>query len=329
MKEEMKIVFMGTPGFAVPSLEILIANGFQVAAVVTVPDKPAGRGQVIKYSPVKDFALYHNLKLLQPSNLKDPGFIDELQTLQPDLMIVVAFRMLPQVIWKLPRLGTFNLHASLLPQYRGAAPINWAIINGEKETGITTFFINENIDTGKILFSEKTAIGDNETAGELHDRLMVEGAKLVLKTVQAIQNGNFNMMPQDHLVASQMKLKLAPKIFKEDCRIDWTQKVNDIHNFIRGLSPYPAAFTNLHSMLGESLVLKVFKAKPVQHSEAVSEKQKNLLQGNIITDSRSYLYVVCGDGLIALDEIQLEGKRRMLTVEFLRGFKIDESWKLI
>lgn len=323
----MKIVFMGTPGFAVPSLDIIFTSGYEIAGVVTVPDKPAGRGQIIKFSPVKEYALKQNLKILQPVNLKDPEFIRELEALKPDLIVVVAFRMLPDIIWKMPPLGTFNLHASLLPQYRGAAPINWAIINDEKETGVTTFFINETIDAGRILFSEKLTIGEDETAGELHDRLMVLGANLVLKTIMAIQKENVIPKPQDKYPSGTTEFKQAPKIFKEDCKINWNRNVSEVYNFIRGLSPYPAAFTNLISAEGESLILKIFKAKPFGNNDD-SSKKIDMIPGTIITDRRTYLNITCNDGLLSLEEVQLEGKRRLKTTEFLRGFRIDNKWRL-
>lgn len=323
----MKIVFMGTPGFAVQSLDILFNSGYEIVGVVTVPDKPVGRGQIIKFSPVKDYALKQNLKILQPVNLKDPEFKRELEALKPDLIVVVAFRMLPDIIWKMPPRGTFNLHASLLPQYRGAAPINWAIINGEKETGVTTFFINETIDTGRILFSEKLSIRDDETAGELHDRLMTAGANLVLKTVTAIQEENCHPISQDQHYKQTNKLKPAPKIFKEDCKIDWNRNVSEVYNFIRGLSPYPAAFTNLISADGERLILKIFKSKPFGNNVESSEKI-NLIPGTIITDGCTHLNIACNEGLLSLEEVQLEGKRRLKTEEFLRGFRIDKKWRL-
>jgi methionyl-tRNA formyltransferase len=322
----MKIVFMGTPGFAVPSLNILVSSGYEITGVVTVPDKPAGRGQHVRISPVKEYALKHSLKVFQPANLKDPEFIKELKSLSPDLFIVVAFRMLPEVIWKMPPFGTFNLHASLLPQYRGAAPINWAIINGEKETGVTTFFINETIDTGKILFTERINIGDDETAGELHDRLMTLGASLVLKTVKAIGNGN--IIPQDQQLFEMAELRTAPKIFKEDCRIDWEQNVTNVCNLIRGLSPYPAAFTNLISTNGDQFNIKIFKAKALdlfENKPGLAE----LIPGTISTDQLTYLHVACKDGFISIDELQLEGKRRITIKEFLRGFRMEINWRML
>ena len=241
MKEAPRIIFLGTPEFAVDSLDILIRQGYTVAAVVTSPDQPAGRGKVLQSSPVKNYAVSEGLKVLQPEKLKDPGFIRDLQSLEADLFIVVAFRMLPEIVWQMPPLGTFNLHASLLPQYRGAAPINHVIINGEHETGVTTFFLKKEIDTGEIIFQEKIPIGPEETAGELHDQMKTAGAKLVLKTVEAIMAGNIKTIEQGKLVDSNVPLKTAPKIFRENCRIDWTLKTDEIFNIIRGLSPSPAA----------------------------------------------------------------------------------------
>jgi methionyl-tRNA formyltransferase len=327
MKSRLKIVFMGTPDFAVPSLDILFKSGYEVVGVVTVPDKPAGRGQLLKYSPVKNYALKQNLKLLQPINLKNPGFIGELERLHPDLIVVVAFRMLPEVVWKMPLHGTLNLHASLLPQYRGAAPINWAIINGEKETGVTTFFINEIIDTGRILFTERLSINEEETAGELHDRLMIVGSNLVLKTINAIQDGNYNPVSQDQFVEQSIELKPAPKIFRQDCKILWNRDVMSVNNFIRGLSPHPAAFSNLVSSEGERWILKIFKARPSER-QLIAMNKGDFLPGMILTDRHSYLDVVCIAGLISLLEIQIEGRRRMSTAEFLRGFILDKRWRL-
>ena len=316
---------MGTPDFAVPSLDILFQSDYNVPCIVTVPDKPAGRGQVIKYSPIKEFAIKNNLKILQPLNLKDPEFINELKSFHPDLIVVVAFRMLPEVVWKIPPLGTLNLHASLLPQYRGAAPINWAIINGERETGVTTFFINQIIDTGNILLTKKLPVSEDETAGELHDRLMLAGAGLLLETIDGITEGTIQPVSQNQLVSVNRELKPAPKIFRQDCRIPWDQSVEKVHNFIRGLSPHPAAFTNLISIDGEKQVLKIYKAKPAESSEIFII---NEFPGTIETDQHKYLNVACRSGNIALLEVQLEGKRRMSIQDFLKGFRISEQWRL-
>ncbi len=314
---------MGTPQFAVPSLDLLVKSGYPIVAVLTSPDKPAGRGRIISSSPVKDYALENNLNVLQPANLKDPAFIKILESFNADLQVVVAFRMLPDVIWKMPRLGTFNLHASLLPQYRGAAPINRAIINGESETGVTTFFINENIDTGSIIFSERIKIEDTDTAGSLHDRLMYAGAQLVLKTVETIAGGHVTTVSQDQLISKTYELKTAPKIFKEDCKINWHSKTRDIYNLIRGLSPYPAAFTKFHSLFGDSLNVKIYESSlTVDAEKDLISKDNN--PGTIHTDQKTLLYVSCADGLISIKELQLEGKRRMDVKEFLRGFKLDK-----
>jgi methionyl-tRNA formyltransferase len=324
MDREMKIIFMGTPEFAVPSLDVLVKNGYHIVAVVTAPDKPAGRGRKIKYSPVKEYALEKQIPVMQPTHLKGTEFIEELKSCHADLQIVVAFRMLPEIVWKMPSRGTFNLHASLLPQYRGAAPINWAIINGETETGITTFFIDEKIDTGRIILREKIKIEKAETAGELHDRLMVKGSELVLKTVKAIEEDLVQTKPQKQLVQSEIKLKSAPKIFKEDTRIDWEKPKQDVFNLIRGLSPYPGAYTKLISPGNESWIIKIFKSELVDIGQDV-EKHR-IVPGIMLTDQKTYLYIGCGNGIIGVKEIQLEGKRRMNIAEFLRGFNINSEW---
>ena len=313
MADFPRIIFFGTPDFAVASLELLFRSGFQIVAVVTAPDKPAGRGLKEKASPVKEFALLHNIPVLQPVNMKDPHFSDQLKMYRPDLQIVIAFRMMPRVVWELPPLGTFNLHASLLPQYRGAAPINRAIISGETETGVTTFFLNEHIDTGGILFSEKTAIGPDETAGELHDRLMHTGASLVLKTVDRIVSGNTDEIHQESLIGDPSTLKQAPKIFKEDCRIDWNQDVLTVYNFIRGLSPHPGAYTEFSSLDGVTQSLKIFRAFPEQTNQPV-------LPGKFFTDGKSFLKLGVKKGFIHLVELQLSGRKAMNTGDFLRGF---------
>ena len=320
MSSDLRIVFMGTPDFAVESLDALLKNNFNVVGVITAPDKPAGRGMKIQYSAVKEFALKNNLNLLQPEKLKNPEFIESLKALQPDIQVVVAFRMLPEVIWNMPRLGTFNLHASLLPNYRGAAPINWAIINGEKETGVTTFFINQNIDTGDIIFFEKISIGDDETAGELHDRLMKTGAELVVKTIKAISEGNLKIQKQQFIQPDE-EIKSAPKIFKDDCKINWNQDLDSIHNLIRGLSPYPAAFTELVSPENKTFLLKIFKCSK-------EKSQHKFSNGKILTDQKEFLKVAVNGGFINLLEIQLEGRKKMSVSEFLRGFHLNEEWKL-
>jgi len=311
---------MGTPDFAVPSLEILLKEAYNVVGVITAPDKPAGRGRKIKLSAVKEFALAKGLHIIQPTNLKDTGFIAELKNLEPDLQIVVAFRMLPTMVWKIPPLGTFNLHASLLPQYRGAAPINHAIINGEKETGVTTFLIDEKIDTGRILLQEKVQIENDETAGSLHDKLMDVGGELVLKTVESILEGGVESFSQSGLAPND-RIKNAPKIFKEDCKIDWGKTCVEVDRFIRGLSPYPGAFSYMVSPTGKKHLFKVFKPKPFVSSE-------NKASPSVVTDGKSFLKFGCADGFVQIDEIQFEGKRRMKTVDFLRGFALDSSWIL-
>jgi methionyl-tRNA formyltransferase len=321
MKEAPRIIFLGTPEFAVDSLDILIRHGYTVAAVVTSPDQPSGRGQVLQSSPVKNYAVSEGLKVLQPEKLKNPDFIVELQSLEADLFIVVAFRMLPEIVWQMPARGTFNLHASLLPQYRGAAPINHVIINGEHETGLTTFFLKKEIDTGEIIFQEKIPIGTEETAGELHDRMKAAGAKLVLKTVEAIMTGTIKTIKQEKLTDPVVPLKTAPKIFREDCRIDWSRKTDEIYNLIRGLSPYPAAFTNFTSPSGESFLVKIYKTTK-------SNANSHLPPSVIVTDGTSGLAVSTGDGILHIREIQQAGKKMLKIEEFLRGFRINSDWKV-
>lgn len=312
--KKLRIVFMGTPDFAVPSLEMLVENGYNVVGVITAPDKPAGRGKKLTESAVKKFAIKNNLKILQPEKLRNPEFIEELKSLNADLQIVVAFRMLPEVVWNMPRLGTFNLHASLLPQYRGAAPLNWAIINGETKTGVTTFLLSHEIDTGKILFRQETKIGKNDTVGDIHDRLKITGAELVLKTVEALAQGNVKPVNQEDLTQNEI-LKSAPKIFKEDIKIDWNKKAQTIRNLIRGLSPYPAAWANLvHNETGRSFTCKIFFAQPV-----ISEE--TFRPGTIDSDGETWLNVACADGWLSITDIQLSGKKRMGVADFLRGFR--------
>jgi methionyl-tRNA formyltransferase len=322
MKEAGNIVFLGTPEFAVDSLDILVQNGYHISAVVTAPDQPAGRGQQLQSSPVKNYATSHGIRVFQPEKLKDPAFIEELALLNPDLFIVVAFRMLPEIVWKMPVLGTFNLHASLLPQYRGAAPINHAIINGETETGLTTFFLKQEIDTGEIIYQERMAIGPDETAGELHDRMKIAGANLVLKTVEAIFKGNINTIDQQRFYGTDIVLKPAPKIFREFCKIDWTSDTISVYNKIRGLSPYPAAFTELISQEGERYPIKIFrtaKSFPDSHYDAAK----------IITDGRLRLSIATSDGLIEVLELQQAGKKKLFIHDFLRGFKLNSDWKVV
>jgi methionyl-tRNA formyltransferase len=305
----MRIIFMGTPEFAVASLDALIQAGCEVVAVITAPDKPAGRGQKINESAVKKYAVTNNIKVLQPEKLRDPDFLQELQALKADLQVVVAFRMLPEVVWSMPPKGTINLHASLLPQYRGAAPINWVVINGEKESGVTTFFLQQQIDTGNILFTEKVSIPEDFTAGDLHDKLMNKGAGLLVKTVKAVESDKYTEQPQAHLLAGT-EPKHAPKIFKEDCKVDWNKPVETVYNLIRGLSPYPTAFTALNSK-----ILKIYTGtKEIASVDAAP--------GTYSTDNKTYLKFACTDGFIHVTDIQLEGKKRMGVEEFLRGVKL-------
>lgn len=316
---ELRIVFMGTPDFAVASLNALVEAGCQIVAVITAPDKPAGRGKKIAQSAVKKYAVEHQLPVLQPTNLKDPDFLNQLAAFKPDLQIVVAFRMLPVQVWDLPPLGTFNLHASLLPQYRGAAPINWAVMNGETESGVTTFFLTHTIDTGHIIQQEKVAIAPNENAGELHDKLMMLGARLVLETVQQLEQGDVKAIPQENLIPDEKQLQAAPKIFKTDCHINWDQDTTTVHNHIRGLSPYPAAFTLLQSPDGKTHSLKIFVASPLitNHNEK---------PGTLLTDQKTDIRVATKNGYIILHEIQLQGKRRMAVADFLRGSSLNQDW---
>lgn len=307
----MKIVFMGTPDFAVATLQRLVENNMNVVGVVTAPDKPTGRGLQMSESPVKTYALAHNIPVLQPEKLKNPAFLEELKSLQADVQVVVAFRMLPEVVWNMPPKGTINLHGSLLPQYRGAAPINWAVINGEKETGVTTFFIEKEIDTGNIIFTEKIAIGDEDSAGDLHDKMMWIGADLVVKTVNAIASGDFTVTPQDF----GQELKAAPKIFKETCKINWQLSAGEIFNFVRGLSPYPAAWTEL-----DAKQLKIFGTEVwTGNVDHLVEIQSGDLR--LYTDLKKVLLAQTGDGLLSIKMLQLQGKKRMGTEEFLRGYR--------
>lgn len=307
----MRIIFMGTPDFAVASLKALIEAGEEVVAVVTGPDKPAGRGQKMHSSAVKQFAVSQNIPVLQPVKLRDPEFLEELKSFQADLQVVVAFRMLPEIVWNMPPKGTINVHASLLPNYRGAAPINHAILNGEKSSGVTTFLLQHEIDTGNILFFTEVPITESDNAGDLHDKLMVAGAELLIKTVNAIKEGNVNPIPQDELSSNQ-ELKHAPKIFKEDCLIDWDKSTEEVFNQIRGLSPYPAAFTYL-----DDKVLKIYSAE----KEVVGHSEK---PGSYISDGKTNIKFAAADGFISLSEIQIEGKKRMAVTDFLRGYRLDK-----
>lgn len=317
--EKIRIAYFGTPEFAASQLEAIIGAGYEVAVVVTMPDKPAGRGRKIQYSDVKMTAMEHNLPLLQPEKLKDPDFLEQLASYQANLFIVVAFRMLPAVVWQMPALGTFNLHASLLPQYRGAAPINFAIINGETETGLTTFFLNEEIDKGAVIMREKVSIRPDETAGELHDELMLLGNKVVVETIKKIESGQVTALAQEELIEGQA-LKPAPKITKEFCNIDWNQDCQTVYNHIRGLSPYPAAHTQLVSENGEAIDLKVF-------SSEIERCQHGLPIGSVVTDNKKHLKIALSDGYIRLTNIQQSGKKSMPIDDFLRGTQLNGVWK--
>jgi len=302
--KDLRIVFMGTPEFAVASLQALVESGCQVAGVITAPDKPAGRGMRLQASAVKTYALEKGLQVLQPLKLKDPVFIEALRALQADLQVVVAFRMLPEIVWNMPPMGTVNVHGSLLPQYRGAAPINWALINGEKETGVTTFLLQHQIDTGDILLQERIPIDEDMTAGELHDTMKVVGAALLLRTVEGLAAGTLQGQPQ-----GQEAARHAPKIFTETGRIDWNRPAAQIHNLVRGLSPFPGAYTYMHEKL-----LKIYRSR----KELVAHEK---LPGTMETDGKTFLRFACSDGYLYLLEVQLEGKKRMAVEDFLRGFR--------
>lgn len=314
-KKELRIVYMGTPDFAVQSLRALVEGGYNVVGVITMPDKPVGRhGSVLQPSPVKEYALSQGLPVLQPEKLKDETFLKDLQALNADLQIVVAFRMLPEVVWNMPRFGTFNLHASLLPQYRGAAPINWAVINGDTETGVTTFFLTHEIDTGKIIRQKHLPIADTDDVGIVHDALMNMGAGLVTETVDLVLEGKVDAIPQEEFYKDPAELRPAPKIFKDTCRIDWNQSLKKIYDFIRGLSPYPAAWTEVVAGDGSRTALKVYQTEkhPASH---------NLATGTIVTDAKTYIDVAVEDGYIRLLSLQLAGKKRLGVKDFLNGNK--------
>jgi methionyl-tRNA formyltransferase len=314
--KNLRIVFMGTPEFAVATLGALLMNGFNVIGIVTTPDKPSGRGRKITRSAVKEFAEFSYLPIMQPENLKDAGFISELKKLNADIFIVVAFRMLPEVVWKIPAIGTINLHASLLPHYRGAAPINHSIINGETITGVTTFFIDEQIDTGNILLREEVQIFPFENAGDLHDRLMKHGARLIIKTIADIAENKIRPIPQAQFLKPGESPKQAPKIYPNDCVIDWNNDSLKIQNFIRGLAPYPCSRSFLKKD-SSTLSFKIFESQP--------EIAKHIFKpGQIISDGKHFIRIACKDGFISIACLQLEGKNRMNTVEFLRGFKITD-----
>tara|TARA_B100001059_G_scaffold128320_2_gene128215 strand:+ start:12069 stop:13007 length:939 start_codon:yes stop_codon:yes gene_type:complete len=308
MSSQLRIVFMGTPDFATESLKRLVENNYNIVGVVTTPDRPAGRGQKIKFSSVKEYAVSQNLQVLQTEKLKNPQFIDELKNLEADLFVVVAFRMLPEIVWRLPTKGTFNLHGSLLPRYRGAAPINWAVINGDKETGVTTFFIEKDIDTGNIIFQEKLSISDKDTAGNIHDKLMHIGSELVCKTIDAIESNKAPNSPQLNETATH-----APKIFKADCKVNWEENSVVIHNKIRGLSPYPTAWTSID----KDKTLKLFSSsyENANHNETI---------GKILISNNKEMKVAAKDGFVHIHELQLSGKKRMKTEDFLRGYNFED-----
>lgn len=317
--KDLRIVFMGTPDFAVASLKLLVKKGYKVVGVITAPDRPAGRGRQLQQSAVKKYALEKGLRILQPEKLKNPDFINELQSLKADLQVVVAFRMLPEIVWDMPQLGTFNLHGSLLPNYRGAAPLNWAIINGEKETGVTTFLLDHKIDTGKIIFRHKITIGNQDTVGDIHDNLLEPGAALAIKTVDALAQGNYvTEIQEEH--HNGTSLKHAPKIFKLDCKINWSLSSTTIHNLIRGLSPYPVAWTELIDDKGNVLGLKIYSV--------TIEADSNLVAGTLVSDGKSHLKISASDGWLNITDLQLAGKKRMKTVDFLRGIHSIDKFKL-
>ncbi|MBW6499251.1 MAG: methionyl-tRNA formyltransferase [Bacteroidales bacterium] len=314
--KDLRLVFMGTPALAAFSLRKLHEGGYNVVGVVTAPDKPAGRGLKLQPSEVKKYATEKNIPVLQPEKLKSPEFLEQLKSLAPDVQVVVAFRMLPEAVWSLPEKGTFNMHASLLPQYRGAAPINWAIINGEKETGVTTFLLDREIDTGKILFQERLDIFENETAGSLHDRIMVVGADLVLKTIDALALNQVEPLDQSALIAETSQLKKAPKIFKEDCLIDWKKPCHEVANHIHGMSPFPGAFTVIEVDKRE-IILKIFEAEAREMTHSYN-------YGEIFSDGKSILALATPDGIVEVKSLQMAGKKRMSTSDFLRGFRLDD-----
>ena len=321
-KESLRIVYMGTPDFAVESLRCLVEGGYNVVGVVTGPDKAVGRhGSVLQPTPVKQYAVEHGLRVLQPEKLKDEAFIEELRSLQADLQIVVAFRMLPEVVWAMPPLGTFNLHASLLPQYRGAAPINWAVINGDTETGVTTFFLKHEIDTGAVIRQVRVPISDTDCVGDVHDRLMLLGGQVVCDTVDAIIDGSAEATPQEQMLPDE-ELRPAPKIFKDTCRIEWQRPAKQVYDFIRGLSPYPAAWTTLVTPDNEEIVLKIYEA------EKLDCAAKSYPCGTIDTDGKSYLHVYAADGGLSIRVLQLAGKKRMGVEDFLRGSRLGEGYRV-
>jgi methionyl-tRNA formyltransferase len=320
-KKDLKIIYMGTPDFAVEPLKKLVENNYSIVAVVTNPDKPAGRGQKEQESAVKKYAKSKDLNILQPDKFRDEAFLKQLKELNADLQIVVAFKMLPEIVWNMPKLGTFNLHASLLPQYRGAAPINWAIINGDNKTGVTTFFLKHKIDTGNVIFQEEVPIHNNDNAGIIHDKLMYKGADLVLKTVEAILNEDYQEINQKDLISDRVEIKHAPKIFKNDCKIDWQKDLNSIYNLIRGLSPYPAAWTEIKNIKNETVQLKLFVTEKVDSSH-------NEIPGEFISDKKNFLKVAVQEGYINILELQQAGKKRMSVTDFLKGFQITTKQEI-
>jgi methionyl-tRNA formyltransferase len=313
--KQLRIVFMGTPEFAVASLDALVKAGFNIVGVITAPDKPGGRGMQLQQSAVKKYAVENNLTVLQPEKLKNPDFLAALQSLHADLQIVVAFRMLPEVVWNMPPMGSVNLHGSLLPQYRGAAPINWAVINGEKETGVTTFKLKHEIDTGDILLQESFLINENDTAGEVHDTMKTIGAQVLVKTVKGLCDGTLKETPQSLAISSELSaahlLKHAPKIFTDTCKIDFHKNIEEVHNLIRGLSPFPGAFTNFAGK-----TLKIYRTEKITSSASSTP-------GEYETDGKNYLRFACTNGYIIVKELQLEGKKKMTTEEFLRGYRFN------
>ena len=317
--KKLRIVYMGTPDFAVAPLRRLVEEGYNIVGVVTMSDKPAGRGLHMQASAVKRYAVEAGLPVYQPEKLKDPQFVETLRSLAPDLGIVIAFRMLPEIVWAMPRLGTFNLHASLLPQYRGAAPINWAIINGEKESGVTTFLLNHEIDKGAILCQQRVAIDEEDDAGTLHDKLMNAGADLVIETIERIASGA--IAPVDQQTIEPQVIRDAPKIFKETCRIDWSASGDTVRNLVRGLSPYPAAWSELHKEGASPIGVKIFRV----HAETCPADRLPA-PGTLVTDGRTFMKVACADGYLFLEELQLAGKKRMAVADLLRGFKEAASY---
>lgn len=318
--KNLRIIFMGTPGFAVESLKALVENNYNVVGVVTAPDRPAGRGQKLKQPPVKEYAVSANIPVLQPEKLKNPDFLEELQALKADLQIIVAFRMLPEIVWNMPPMGSFNLHGSLLPQYRGAAPINWAVINGDKKTGVTTFFLQHEIDTGNIIFQDELPITENDTAGTVHDKMMVLGAQLVIKTVKAIEEDTVKPIPQDKFSNAKI-INPAPKIFKEDCKISWNKDSETIRNKIRGLSPYPTAWTEFKMQNDKVISVKLFSA--------AKDNSNTLKPGEVKSDNKTYLVIGTNDSALKIEELQIAGKKRMTIGELLRGFDAEQISEVV